>query len=188
MYIAAAGWPLAVSGSIRTPVWTGEGWPLSSELAARLFVLRIRASEALRDGSEALARLLRQDYGLGERAARALASYFQRQECLREIPERATCLVEAVVRDGAHELYIHTPLNRLANDALARVAVWRLAQQRGWTVTSAEVRSTAAEQSVMSGSPFSALRYTPAGAGEVRTSRNHSGVGSPAGRSSDSHC
>jgi len=57
-----------------------------------------------------------------------LASYFERQECLSEIPDIRALLSSVVSQpDGAGAtLYLHTPLNRLANDALARVAVRRL--------------------------------------------------------------
>jgi ATP-dependent Lhr-like helicase len=125
-----------VVGRPAVPRWRSDCWPLSTELAGRLFLLRIQAAEGLRDGPPALTRLLRQDYGLGVRAVRALSVYFQRQECVSEIPERATCLVETVASNFTAEYYVHTPLNRLANDALARVAVWRLACQRGCTATS----------------------------------------------------
>src|SRR5262249_28552207 len=46
-------------------------------------------------------------------------------------PERAACLVEVVSSDFGTDYYVHTPLNRLANDALARVAVFRLARRYG---------------------------------------------------------
>ena len=58
-----------VVGRPAVPRWGGDGWPLSPELAQRLYVLRIRAAEALRDGSAALAELLRREYGLQDGAA-----------------------------------------------------------------------------------------------------------------------
>jgi ATP-dependent Lhr-like helicase len=112
------------------PRWGGEGWPLSPELAQRLFVMREQAAEALCDGLEALARLLRRDYGLDEDAVVKLAALFQRQECVSEIPDAASCLVEIVTHEDGTDCYFHTPLNRLGNDALARVAVHRL--RRDW--------------------------------------------------------
>src|SRR5262249_9445632 len=45
-----------------------------------------------------------------------------------EIPDSTTCLIEVVPHDTGMAYYIHTPLNRAANDALARVAVYRLAR------------------------------------------------------------
>jgi ATP-dependent Lhr-like helicase len=129
-----------VVGRPAAPRWGGDGWPLSAELAQRLYLLRVRAAEALRDGPAALAELLRRDYHLEGPAAAALVEHFHRQECLSEIPDAGTCLVEVVAGDAGDAYYLHTPLNRAGNDALARVAVLRLARQRG-----REVRSLVAD-------------------------------------------
>ncbi len=120
-----------VLGRPIVPRWGGEGWPLSTELAERLYLLRVQAAEALRDGPEMLACLLEREYGLEDAAIAMLAAYFQRQECVSEIPDAASCLVEIVPHDGSCDYYFHTPLNRLGNDALARVAVYRLARDWG---------------------------------------------------------
>jgi ATP-dependent Lhr-like helicase len=120
-----------VVGRPSVPRWGGEGWPLSRELARRLFLLRVRAAEALREGPLALATLLQRGYRLGAEAAAMLTDHFLRQENVSEIPDASVLLVEVVtVGDGAH-YYLHTPLNRLANDALGRVAVHRLARDLG---------------------------------------------------------
>ncbi len=113
------------------PRWSGEGWPLSTELAQRLYLLRIQAAEALREGPETLARLLHRDYGLDDTAVAKLVAFFQRQECASEIPDAASCLVEIITHEGGTDCYFHTPLNRLGNDALARVAVHRLVRDWG---------------------------------------------------------
>lgn len=120
-----------VAGRPMVPRWGGEGWPLSTELAERLYLLRIQAAEALRDGPDALACLLRCDYGLEDAAVATLTAFFQRQECVSEIPDSTSCLVEIVAHDDGADYYFHTPLNRLGNDALARVAVQRLARDCG---------------------------------------------------------
>jgi ATP-dependent Lhr-like helicase len=125
-----------VIGRAGVPRWAGEGWPLSTELARRLYLLRVQAAEALRDGPEALAELLRRDYRLGGEAAAVLADYFQRQEALSEVPDTAACLVEGVVAGDGVDYYVHTPLNRLGNDALARVTVHRLARDHGRAASS----------------------------------------------------
>ncbi len=125
-----------VLGRPVAPRWGGEGWPLSPELARRLYLLRMQAAEALRDGPASLAELLRRQYGLEERAVDDLVSYFRRQDCLSEIPDAATVLVEAQGTDLGANYYVHTPLNRLANDALARVAVHRLARDHGRAASS----------------------------------------------------
>jgi ATP-dependent Lhr-like helicase len=118
-----------VLGRPVVPRWGGDGWPLSTELAQRLYLLRVQAAEALRDGPEALARLLRCDYGLEDGAVATLTAYFQRQDCVSEIPDAASRLVEIVAHDDGYDCYFHTQLNRLGNDALARVAVHRLARE-----------------------------------------------------------
>jgi ATP-dependent Lhr-like helicase len=125
-----------VIGRPAVPRWGGDGWPLSPELAQRLYVLRIRAAEALRDGLGALTDLLRHDYGLQDGAADVLAAYFQRQESVSEIPEANVCLIEGVGRESGANYYVHTPLNRTGNDALARVAVHRLARDYGYAASS----------------------------------------------------
>ena len=125
-----------VVGRPAVPRWGGDGWPLSPELAQRLYVLRIHAAEALRDGSAALADLLRRDYGLQDGVADALAAYFQRQESVSEIPETNVCLIEAMGREFGANYYVHTPLNRTGNDALAHVAVHRLAHDDGYAASS----------------------------------------------------
>ncbi len=115
-----------VLGRPVTPRWGAEGWPLSSELARRLYLQRVQAAEALRAGRAALAALLRDDCGLGDDATAVLVAHFERQECASEVPDATTCLIEVVPRQGAADHYLHTPLNRAGNDALARVVVHRL--------------------------------------------------------------
>jgi ATP-dependent Lhr-like helicase len=119
-----------VLGRPAVPRWAGDGWPLSTELARRLYALRVQAAEALREGPAVLAALLQRDYRLTDSTAEALVAYFQRQECVSEIPDTTTCLIEVVASAGVTDYYVHTPLNRLGNDALARVLVHRLARDR----------------------------------------------------------
>jgi ATP-dependent Lhr-like helicase len=125
-----------VTGRPAAPRWGGEGWPLSTELARRLYLLRVQAAESLRDGPDLLAQLLRREYKLGEAAVALLTAFFQRQESVSEIPDSTGCLVEMVTHDAGADFYLHTPLNRLGNDALARVAVHRLARDRGYGASS----------------------------------------------------
>ncbi len=120
-----------VAGRPIVPRWGGEGWPLSTELARRLYLLRVQAAESLREGPAALTQLLRRDYGLNDAACTRLESFFQRQESISEIPDTESCLIEVVAHDQGADYYLHTPLNRLGNDALARVAVHRLARDGG---------------------------------------------------------
>jgi ATP-dependent Lhr-like helicase len=111
------------------PRWLGAGPPLDRDLARRLYLLRSRAAETLRDGPEALAELLRTEYGLREEAAAALIHFFHRQECVSEVPDESCCLLEVVPGEYGVDHYVHTPLNRAGNDALVRVAVRRLARR-----------------------------------------------------------
>jgi ATP-dependent Lhr-like helicase len=120
-----------VIGRPAVPRWGSEACPLSTELARRLYLLRVQATEALRGGRAALVALLRADCGLGDEDAAALADHFERQECVSEVPDAATLLIEVVPRQGAADHYLHTPLNRAGNDALARVVVRRLARDCG---------------------------------------------------------
>ena len=115
-------------GRPATPRWGGDGLPLSTELARRLFLLRVQAAEALRDGPAGLAELLRSEYALVDDAAMLLMAYFQRQECISEIPDGTMLLIEEVLSDQGADYYLHTPMNRKGNDALARVVVHRLAR------------------------------------------------------------
>ncbi len=115
-----------VPGRPRVPRWNSGGWPLSSQLAERLFLLRQQAAEALREGPQALRHLLQREYELGDPAIELLSTYFQEQECISEIPDATTLLVEQVATESYVSYYLHTPLNRPANEALARVAVRRL--------------------------------------------------------------
>ncbi len=126
-----------VLGRPRVPHWVGDGWPLNTDLARRLYCLRTQAADALRDGPAALAALLRRDYQCGPSAVEELVAYFVRQECVSEIPGPMTCLIECVPFDGGCDYHVHTPLGRAGNDALARVAAWRLARAHGRTVATA---------------------------------------------------
>jgi Lhr-like helicase len=127
-----------VMGRPAVPRWTGDGLPLSPDLARRLYLLRVQAAEALRHGPDALTRLLRGDYGLDGDALEELTGYFQRQESVSEIPDTNGCLIEAVRNHsaGGADYYLHTPLNRAGNDALARVLVLRLGRRGGAGVAS----------------------------------------------------
>ncbi len=120
-----------VPGRPRVPTWGGDGWPLSPQLARRLYLLRVQAADALRDGPDRLHRLLVADYDLGTQAVSTLAAYFQAQESISEIPDGTTLLIEIVQVDEGTEYYLHTPLNRPGNDALARVGLARLSRSLG---------------------------------------------------------
>jgi ATP-dependent Lhr-like helicase len=125
-----------VFGRPLVPRWHGDGLPLSRELAQRLVALRCHAAAALRDGPGTLRRLLCEDYHLGAAAVSVLTTYFQQQESVSEIPDSQSLLIERLRHDGVHEFYVHTPLHRAANDALARVAARRLSRDLVRSVSS----------------------------------------------------
>lgn len=120
-----------VFGRPPAPHWSGEGWPLAPGLARRLYLLRVHAAEALREGRTAFSALMRSEFGLEDHAIACLSEQFERQECVSEIPDGGTLLIETVRRDHGTEYYLHTPLNRDSNDALVRLAVLRLARDHG---------------------------------------------------------
>ena len=95
-----------------TPRWSGAGWFTTPELARRIYALRVQAAEALREGAAALRTLLAQDYQLGDAAVAMLVEYFQKQECVSEIPDANTLLIEIVSDEWALTYYCHTPLNQ----------------------------------------------------------------------------
>ncbi len=115
-----------VSSRPVVPCWTGSGWSLSRELAQRLFLFRQQAADALREGPAYLRNWLGREYNLGESACSELARLFDLQETMSEIPDERTLLVETVTDGICITHFVHTPLNRPGNDALARVATWRL--------------------------------------------------------------
>jgi len=138
-YRRTEGWDVLVNevlGRPVTPRWYGTGWPISAELARHLYLLRTRAGEALRDSGDALISLLSDEYRLNKQSIAMLVEYFRLQECLSEIPDAATCLIEAVPTEEGTDYYLHTPLHQPGNQALAQVIVRRLVAWRGLQASS----------------------------------------------------
>ncbi len=125
-----------VSSRPVVPCWTGPGWSLSRELAQRLYLFRQQAADALREGPAHLRGWLGREYNLGESACSELARLFDLQETMSEIPGERTLLVETVADGFCATYFVHTPLNRPGNDALARVATLRLCRAHGQEVQS----------------------------------------------------
>jgi metallophosphoesterase superfamily enzyme len=107
--------------------WEGNLWPLSPALAERIWLLRLRAKEALLEGPDQLRRLLRDEYQLGPEPLEELLAYFQEQETVSEIPAQSL-LVEATPElAGDGQLYcFHLALSGPACEAVGRVLAWRL--------------------------------------------------------------
>jgi ATP-dependent Lhr-like helicase len=117
-----------VVGRPQVPRWRGAGPPMSNELASRLYLFRVQAAEALRDGPARLERLLRGEFNLNEPSAASLARYFARQEAISEIPGCDTLLIERLSSQACVEYCFHTPLTAPANETLVRVVAERLAR------------------------------------------------------------
>ena len=115
-----------VVGRPQVPRWRGAGPPMSNELASRLYLFRVQAAEALREGANRLDRLLRDEFRLTHAGTVSLTRYFSRQESISEIPDFDTLLVERIENQACVEYYFHTPLPCPANSALARVVTDRL--------------------------------------------------------------
>ena len=98
-----------VSARPVVPRWVGSGWALSRALAERLFLFRMQAAEALRDGPEHLRRWLRDEYSLQREASDELANLLMLQESVSEIPDARTLLIETVVDDASLLLLPHAP-------------------------------------------------------------------------------
>ena len=79
-----------VAGRPRSPRWDGQGWPLSADLARRLYLLRLQAAEALREGPAQLPRTaaagLRSRRSRCRRAGRVLPEAGVRQRDSRTWP------------------------------------------------------------------------------------------------------
>ncbi len=120
-----------VFGRPLIPRWLGSGVPMPAELARRLYLFRVEAAEALRDGEVSLARLLRDDYHLADAACAALRSYLHEQEMVSEVPDLRALLIECVGMQACAEYYIHTPLARAANESLAGLVARRWQQRHG---------------------------------------------------------
>lgn len=103
---------------------------MSSQLVERLFLLRSRAGETLRDGRDALVTLFQNEYELPPEAVDELVALLTLQETVSEIPEPGGLLIERVAAQSLTTYYLHTPLHRKGNDALARVVSTRLGRLR----------------------------------------------------------
>ncbi len=114
-----------VFGRPLVPRWLGNGVPMSVELARRIFLIRVQAAEILRDGDAALIAWLRAEWHLDERAGAAILRYLEEQETVSEVPPLDALLIECVPMQSCVEYFVHTPLPRSANEALARVLLGR---------------------------------------------------------------
>ena len=114
-----------VFGRPLAPRWLGIGVPTSRDLARRIFLFRAQAAEMLRDGDQALLDWLAREHGLSPGCGEAIAEYVQAQERWSEVPTLSSLLIECVSMQACTEFFVHTPLPRSANEAIARVLLHR---------------------------------------------------------------
>jgi Lhr-like helicase len=119
-----------VWGRPLVPRWLGNGVPMPGDLARRIFLFRMQAAEALRDGDEILASWLAAEFQLDDVAITALTHLFHEQESVSEIPTLAALTIECVSMQACREYFVHTPLPRSANEAIARTLVHRWRRTR----------------------------------------------------------
>ena len=89
-----------VAGRPATPRWAGDGWAASPELARRLFLLRVQAAEALRDGPAALGELVAARLRRGRRRRPNCCSPTSSgRKASAKSPMRTSLLIEEVESD-----------------------------------------------------------------------------------------
>ncbi len=98
---------------------------MPGDLARRIFLFRAQAAEILREDDTALDRWLSQEYDLGDAARMAVVDFLHEQETVSEIPTLCSMLIECVAMQSCAEYFLHTPLPRSANEAIARVLLHR---------------------------------------------------------------
>jgi ATP-dependent Lhr-like helicase len=131
-----------VFGRPQAPRWLGAGVPMSGDLARRIFLFRMQAADVLRDGDAAFQSWLRDDYELDETAIEPLARWIGAQEAVSEVPTLAALSIECVAMQACVEYFVHTPLPRSVNEAIARVLIER------WKRTGMHALATAADLGV----------------------------------------
>lgn len=114
------------------PAWFSEMLPLSFDLA--LDVQRFRREVKNLLDKESAKSLLTKKYGIDERAARAILSYFREQARYSVIPDDSTVLVEEVLGEKRNRYFFHTLIGRRANDALSRAFAYIVSQWKNCNV------------------------------------------------------
>ncbi|NJE46597.1 ATP-dependent helicase [Thermococcus sp. GR7] len=114
------------------PAWFSEMLPLSFDLA--LDVQRFRREVKNLLDKESAKSLLTKKYGIDERAARAILSYFREQARYSVIPDDSTVLVEEILGEKRNRYFFHTLIGRRANDALSRAFAYMVSQWKNCNV------------------------------------------------------
>jgi len=112
-------------GRPMAPRWLGTGAGMPGELARRIFLFRAQAAEVLRDGDDALRDWLQREHRLTDDAAEELLRFISQQETVSVVPTLRQLVIECVSMQSCREYFVHTPLRRSANEAIARVLLQR---------------------------------------------------------------
>jgi ATP-dependent Lhr-like helicase len=122
-----------VFGRPLVPRWLGTGVPMSDELARRIFHFRMQAAETLRESDDAFRSWLSDEFHLNDAAISSLSRLFREQELVSETPTLSAMSIEFVSMQACQEYFVHTPLSRSANEAIARVLIQRWKRSRSAT-------------------------------------------------------
>ena len=105
------------------PSWFSEQLPLSYDLALRIQNFRGLVEKLVDEGNAV--EFLIKNYGIDEKAAKAIFRYFQEQKLFSEIPTDRKVVVERLEEEKNY-YFFHTLVGRRANNALARVFGYRV--------------------------------------------------------------
>ncbi|NJE62406.1 DEAD/DEAH box helicase [Thermococcus sp. 21S7] len=114
------------------PAWFSEMLPLSFDLA--LDLQRFRREVASLMGNHRAKSLLMRKYGIDERAAKAILTYFREQAKYSTVPDDETVLVEEVLGEKRNRYFFHTLIGRRANDALSRAFAYLVSKRKNCNV------------------------------------------------------
>lgn len=117
----------SVSGRPLMTKWAGRLWPTAPAFIERLWSFRCRVRDALLEGPEHAAVLLRQEFGASGEIIRETLALFEAQETVSEIPADHL-LVEAWPAEDASAWWyaVHLPMSARAGDGVVQVVARRL--------------------------------------------------------------
>ncbi len=108
------------------PSWFSEQLPLSFDLAMQIGKFRRKMEELIKEGG--VVGYLIKNYGIDEKTAMAIYSYFEEQSHF-SIPNDRRVVVEVFEKEGYRYIIFHTLVGRRANDALARIFAYRITKK-----------------------------------------------------------
>ncbi|KAA0002137.1 MAG: hypothetical protein FE044_03520 [Thermoplasmata archaeon] len=109
------------------PSWFSEQLPLSFDLAMQIGKFRRKMESLIGNAYKAIDYLIKK-YGIDEKTAMAIISYFEEQSHFI-IPHDRRVVVEIFEKDGYRYIIFHTLVGRRANDALSRIFAYRITKK-----------------------------------------------------------